>query len=171
MNWSVAEVASYLRDIGLSQYAAVAESNKIDGPTLLQLCRKSGGLEELGVASKLHASKLRAKLGTYDASSARKAGELCENSRNSSRNFSGPQLTPAHEVAEEHRRHEYIGCCGFPCRRGENGTHWEKDSDDEGPAAQAPSAAVEPSLGPPEAHHQPIGGEAIRNRAPGGDEN
>lgn len=144
MNWSVAEVVSYFADLGMPQYGEAAERNGVDGPTFLQLCRKNN-LEELGVTSKIHASKIRARLGTFDAASARAAGGLVDNSRISAREVAGPQLTPAHQVAEEHRRDEYIGCCGFPCRRGENGTQYEKDSDDEGANAtqeQKSSAAA-----------------------------
>lgn len=148
MNWSVNEVSAYVKDLGLSQYCQAVETQQVDGPTFLQLCRKNS-LEELGIKSKIHASKLRARLGTFDASQARKAGELCDNSRLSQRNTSGPQLTPAHEVGEEHRRHEYVGCCGFPCRRGENGSRYDKDSDDDAPDESVPA----------DDHQKPVGAE------------
>jgi len=141
-NWSTNEVVSYLTDLEMPQYCDYVQRNSVDGRMLLQLCRKDL-LSEIGCTSKIHASRIRGKLGTFDeASASRNGGELADNSRHSTRKLSGPRLTAFSEVTQEQRRLEYIGCCGFPCRRGENGNHFHKDSDGETDAEehQTPSA-------------------------------
>mmetsp|Transcript_95997 Transcript_95997/g.200531 ORF Transcript_95997/g.200531 Transcript_95997/m.200531 type:complete len:589 (-) Transcript_95997:107-1873(-) len=131
MFWSTTDVGNYLEELGYHSYSKLAVENDIDGPTLLQLCRRGEDLAEIGCTNKVHASKIRGKLGTYDANGAKKPGDFADNSRLSVREISGPKMLQHNEVAAEHRRYEYIGCCGFPCRRGENGSKYMGDDSEE----------------------------------------
>ena len=60
-DWNVEAVVEYLKSIGLESYCASIRENEVDGLILAELIRL-GGLDEIGMSSKLHQAKLYARL-------------------------------------------------------------------------------------------------------------
>uniref|UniRef100_A0A7S2QQL6 SAM domain-containing protein n=1 Tax=Zooxanthella nutricula TaxID=1333877 RepID=A0A7S2QQL6_9DINO len=144
-NWAAEDVEAYLEALGLEEYATQARSRGVDGPALLGLLREVpadgvGGLAELGVADRRHARMIRSQLGLVKPKSV--SGLLTDPSAvsgHAAREMLGPRyksrsLDPAALRGRPRSRAEYIGCCGFPCVRGENGAGLpdEDESDGEG---------------------------------------
>lgn len=138
--WSADDVSLYLQELGLGEYCDAFAKNEIDGATLLDILRSGdAGLHQLGVTSPLHISKIRARL-TFLKSAIRRgmtASSLkhAEGGKVSAhgatpRRMSGPSPV-AQELPPKRAHLEYIGCCGFPCRRGEHrGRRRRKDDTD-----------------------------------------
>ena len=63
--WSVDDVASFfIEDIKLTQYVSAIREHDVSGAMLLEVEKDAEALAELGVASKLHISKIRSSLKT-----------------------------------------------------------------------------------------------------------
>lgn len=104
-HWTVADVESYLQELGLGQYCEAVNNKNIDGPALLQLLQPSsasadaegaedaeaaagkgaagaaGGLHALGVRSAGHALRIRNSLGRAKGQRAQQPKPLKHTSR------------------------------------------------------------------------------------------
>lgn len=129
--WSVDDVVEYIQGIDLHKLCAVIREKEIDGANLIGLCREDK-LDSLG-ATEEEQQRIRDNLplGGHLISPKQPtpAPSHTGSSLNSStRRHAGPARAPTmdlsvqRERAKRKRHLEYIGCCGFPCRKGERGS-------------------------------------------------
>mmetsp|Transcript_71771 Transcript_71771/g.201424 ORF Transcript_71771/g.201424 Transcript_71771/m.201424 type:complete len:588 (-) Transcript_71771:73-1836(-) len=152
--WTVEDVAAYLVELGLGEYCEAAQKNQVDGAMLLDLLRVPGdkGLAELGITSLLHVSKIRSQLTFHKGAllgpgaSAGHGLRPCA-SGVAPRRMVGPVPSPVPPLPKKKAHLEYIGCCGFPCRRGENSGKRYDEDDEKSESEDA--AAGEPPVRPP----------------------
>lgn len=65
-DWTVLQVCSFLRALGFEEHAATVHLTEVDGPIFGEVVRL-GGLEDLGITSKLHRAKVFAQLRRLQA--------------------------------------------------------------------------------------------------------
>jgi hypothetical protein len=59
-DWEVEDVTAFLCSINLPEYCAAVAANIIDGAVMLELIA-CDGLSELGIASKIHQSRIKVR--------------------------------------------------------------------------------------------------------------
>jgi len=144
--WTEGDVIAFFQDLGLGKYAESLKRHKVDGMTLLDLLsvdEGAMGLAELGLTSPQDLDTLRGA-----ASHLRTSAPSLGQPHSGPRVMAGP-LTPAKPLPKRYAHVDYIGCCGFPCRKGEHSgklripeTDDDGDDDDDGARADPPPSEV-----------------------------
>jgi len=152
-NWSVDDVAAYLKELDLGEYCEAVYKHRVDGPMLLDLFRHPGdaGLAELGITSLLHVSRIRSRLMFVknallgEGASSGNGLHPCANGA-VPRRMEGPSPSLPPPLPKKYANRDYVGCCGFPCRRGEHGgkSPASDDSDNEALDDDNPDDAATP---------------------------